>query len=115
MKEHEKLVVWQKAMDLVVEVYRLCNGLPGHEEFALTGQIRRSVVSIPANIAEGSARRTRKEFLQYPYMARTSLAELETHLGIARRVGYFTSLPGAITSLLTEVGRLLNSFITSLK
>lgn len=82
------LTTWQRAMDLVPEVYRLVKKLPHEETFALGAQIRRAVVSIPANIAEGHARQHTKEFLQHLSIARRSLAELWTLLAAAVRLGY---------------------------
>lgn len=90
-KSYEDLVVWQRAIDLVPRVYELLKSFPKHETYALADQIRRAVVSIPANIAEGQARRSKKEFLQHLSIARGSLAELHTLLVVAQRLAYLTA------------------------
>ena len=87
-KPHKKLNVWKTAMQLVVEVYRLTESFPPRETYNLTSQIRRASVSIPSNIAEGAARQTRKEFINYLHTAQGSLSELDTQLEIAVRLGY---------------------------
>ena len=78
-------------MDLVEQVYRLTRGFPKHEVYGLTNQLRRAAVSIPSNIAEGQARRHLKEYLQFLSTAKGSLAELQTQLEIAARLGYLTA------------------------
>ena len=88
VKSFRDLKVWQQAMDLVSKAYELVKTLPREETYALGDQIRRSAVSIPANIAEGHARQHTKEFLQHLSIARGSLAELETLLLICERIGY---------------------------
>jgi four helix bundle protein len=82
------LRVWQAAMDLVAEVYRLTRAFPKNETYGLASQIQRAAVSIPSNIAEGHARDHIKEYLHHLSMAQGSLAELETQLEIAARLGY---------------------------
>ena len=76
-------------MDLVLKVYKGTKRFPGSEAYGLINQIRRAAVSIPSNIAEGAGRRTKKEFIQFLFVARGSLSELETQLEIANRLGYF--------------------------
>jgi len=88
---HEEMEVWQRAVDLVAEVYRLTRRLPKDESANLISQMRRAVASIPANIAEGNARAHSREYLHFLSIARGSLAELDTHLECARRVGYLNS------------------------
>ena len=88
---HRELRVWQEAMDLVSEVYRLTKLFPKEELFGLSAQLRRAAVSVPSNIAEGAARLSRKEFRQYLSVARGSLAEIETQLLIAENLGYGTA------------------------
>ena len=88
MRPHEKLDVWNMAIEFVIVVYRMTETFPSHERFGLTSQIRRSAVSVPANIAEGAARRTSKEFNQFLSHAQGSASELETELLIAFRLGY---------------------------
>jgi|SRR5437660_8510954 len=88
MRPHEKLDVWKKAIELVLSVYAETRQFPMDERFGLTSQIRRAVVSIPANIAEGAARRSRKEFANFLSIAQGSASELETELLIAHRLRY---------------------------
>lgn len=90
-RNYKDLLVWRRAIDLVPEVYSVIRQLPREESFALGDQLRRAVVSVAANIAEGQARRHPKEFLQHLAIAKGSLAELHTLLIIAERLGY---IPG---------------------
>src|SRR5262245_53778948 len=87
-KPHKKLDAWKLSMDLVIDVYQTTNKFPRQEMYGLIDQIRRAMVSIPSNIAEGSARQTQKEFTQYLHMAQGSLSELDTQLELAKRLGY---------------------------
>lgn len=103
-------------MDLVENVYRITQQFPPEEKFGLTSQLRRSAVSIPANIAEGNGRLHRGEYLRSLSIARGSLMELETHLTIAVRLKFLrreSALPA--WNLSQEVGKLLNALITSLR
>ena len=87
-KPHKKLDLWHWAMDIVIEVYKVTEDFPRTESYGLISQIRKSAVSIPSNIAEGAARQTRKEFIQFLYVAQGSLSELDTQLEIARQMRY---------------------------
>lgn len=89
LRSYRDLTVWQRAMELAQEVYRLSRTLPRTEQFALSDQVRRAACSIPSNIAEGYGREYRAEYLKHLSMAQGSLAELETLLMLAARVGYF--------------------------
>jgi four helix bundle protein len=82
------LVVWQRAVDLVPKLYRLLRQFPPEENYALSSQIRRAAVSVPANIAEGQSRQSPKEFLYFLSLAKGSLNELQTLLIIAQRLDY---------------------------
>lgn len=88
---HTRLEVWQRAMDLAEDVYRVARTLPEHERYGLAAQIRRAAVSVPANIAEGAARSTSREFVRFLRISLGSLAELETELLLAARVGIVQS------------------------
>jgi four helix bundle protein len=88
IKSHRDLIVWQKAMVLVTEVYGLTKTFPRDEMYGLTAQIRRAAASVPANIAEGQGRRLGREFHQFLGNSRGSLLELDTHLELVLRVGY---------------------------
>lgn len=115
-KNYRDLEVWQKAMDLVVECYQITKFFPKSEAFGLTSQLQRAAVSIPANIAEGRARQHTKEFIQYISIAHGSLAEFETHIQIANRLGYIGS--EQLIQLLDKtstIGRMLNGLRKSLE
>ncbi len=117
MAQHFKdLIVWQKAMDLVTDVYRVSDRFPKREVYSLTDQIRRAAVSVPSNIAEGQAHFSKAEFVHFLRHSSGSLAELETQLLLAQRLEY--TQPVESTRLLkqvVEVGKLLNGLINSLK
>ena len=115
IQKYEDLIVWQKAIDLVVEVYKLVSLLPSDELYALSNQMKRSAVSIPSNIAEGQERGTAKDFAKFLYIAKGSKAELETQLLICTRLEYL-SQEQTVTAkgLLMEVGKMLNALIHKL-
>ena len=113
---YKELKVWQKAMDLTVEVYKLVKLLPKEETYALSDLMRRAVVSIPSNIAEGQGRNSDKEFIQFLSIARGSLWELETQIEICLRIGYIDqSLATNIYNLMAEISKMLNALSNSLK
>jgi len=113
---YQELLVWQKAVDLTAVIYKLVKKLPKEELFALSDQMRRAVVSIPSNIAEGRDRNTNNEFIHFLTISRGSKAELETQLFICVKVGYLneTEIDEAMI-LCTEVGKMLTSLINKLK
>lgn len=114
-KAHKKLILWHKAVDLVVSVYEGTRRFPTSERFGLAAQMQRAAVSIPSNVAEGAARKGRKEYLQFVYTAWGSLSELDTQVEIAGLLGYLT--PSELSKLQTEmdeVSRLLNGVIAYL-
>ncbi|MBZ5704492.1 MAG: four helix bundle protein [Acidobacteriia bacterium] len=116
MAQHYKdLIAWQKAMDLVSEVYAVTDCFPKREVYSLTDQIRRAAVSIPSNIAEGQAHFNNGEFMHFLRHARGSLAELETQVLIAHRQEYATDsqLQGLVKQI-NEVNRILSGLINSL-
>ena len=116
MKTHKELMVWQKAMELVKEVYRLVRLLPKEELYALSDQMRRAVVSIPSNIAEGNARESEKEFLHFLSIAQGSNAEIETQLLICRELGYIQEDNIHLAFKLNEeVSKMLRALIKKLK
>jgi len=87
--EHKELDVWKYSVDLVMDVYKITLDFPKEETYGLTSQIKRAVVSIPSNIAEGLARQTKREQIQFLYIALGSLSELETQLIISKKLGFF--------------------------
>ncbi|MGE5501990.1 MAG: four helix bundle protein [Ignavibacteriales bacterium] len=113
---YRDLTVWQRAMELTEEAYRVARLLPKTEEYRLTSQLVRAAVSVPANIAEGHARAGRKEFLNFLSIAGGSLAETETLLLLAARVGYVSAAKTAnALARAEEVGRMLTSLKRRLK
>jgi len=85
---HKDLEVYKKSMDLVTTIYKLTNDFPPEEKFGLTSQIRRAAISVPSNIAEGAARKSTKELIQFLYISLGSLSEVETQLDLSRRLDY---------------------------
>lgn len=83
MKIHRSLEVWQRSINFAERVYGLTASFPKNEDYGLTSQLRRAAISIPSNIAEGAARQTKKEFIQFLYMAAGSASEVDTQLEIA--------------------------------
>ncbi len=116
VRHYRDLVVWQKAIAWVEAVYRTAASWPTDERFGLTSQIRRAVVSVPSNIAEGCARRGPAEFLRFLSIARGSLAEAETQFILANRLGYLEQASlDALLSDSDEVSRMLAGLITKLE
>ena len=116
LNSYEDLIVWQKAMDLTVEIYRLVKFLPREETYALSDQMRRAVVSIPSNIAEGHGRNSTREFINFLYIARGSLTEIKTQLQICCRLKYFSESESEYAfNLCNEIYKVLNVLISKLK
>ncbi len=116
MRPHENLEVWKKAVEFVVSVYKQTKDFPSDERFGLTSQLRRASVSIPANIAEGAARQSDKEFLQFLAIAQGSCSEVETELLISSKLGFlpqpeYTELKAETDS----IGRMLVGLSKHLK
>jgi len=110
-----ELVVWQKAMDLVEEVYLLTRLLPKDELYGLVNQMRRAVVSIPSNIAEGNSRQSKNEYIHFLSIARGSKSEIETQLEVCARLDYLkTNQIQKAIELCDEVGKMLNTLIRKL-
>ena len=115
-KSYRDLVVWNKAMELVTNIYRLTQTFPREEIFGLMSQLRRSAVSIPSNIAEGQGRLSKGEFRVFLGNARGSLAELETQILIAQGLDYLKEPDAAgLLDQAAEIGRTLNGLIASTK
>ena len=114
-RRFEDLIVWQKAMDLVVEVYRTTATFPREELYGLSSQLRRAANAVPSKIAEGQGRQTTAEFLRLLSIAYGSLMELETQILIGERLGYIDSERSSrLLEHSAEVGRLMNGLMRSL-
>ena len=116
VESFKDLFVWQKGIELVNNVYKATKKFPKDELYCLTSQIRRSAISIPANIAEGWGRGTTKNYLQFLDIARGSLFELDTLIIIANNQEYLkTENCSEIENKINEIGRMLNALITKLE
>ena len=108
MRGHKDLIAWQKAMELVTEIYSATRTFPKEELYGLVSQLRRAAVSVPSNLAEGYSRNSRNEFHHFVRQARGSLAEIETQVEIAKNLNYVpVEICTALTERIDEVGRLL--------
>lgn len=108
-------MVWRKAMDLVVEIYRLSQTFPSAEKYGLAAQMQRAAVSIPSNIAEGHARKSSGAFINHLSIAAGSLAELETQLMLAERLEFCpVEVSRSLLTCTDEIGRMLSGLKTSL-
>lgn len=111
-RKHHDLVAWQQGIELVKQVYALTDKFPQAEIYGLVAQMRRAAISIPSNIAEGAARQSRREFVQFLVIARGSLSELETHLRISIELGLCLPQPG-LDALIDRLFSLLSGLIRS--
>ena len=114
VESYQDLVAWQKAYDLVLQVYEVSKDFPADERFGLTQQVRRAAVSVPSNIAEGWGRNTRGDYARFVDMARGSIYELQTQLQIARGLGYVDRLH-SVYEQVAEVERIINGLSRALK
>ena len=109
IESYRDLMVWQKAMDIVADIYAITANFPREEIYGLTSQIRRSAISLPSNIAEGHAKGGRKEYAHFVGIAMGSLAELETQMLIAQRLKMLDDKQASVLqSQTTEIGKMLN-------
>lgn len=116
LASYRDLEVWKLGMEVVEEVYRITRAMPSDERFGLTSQSRRAAVSIPANIAEGRSQHTVGGYLRHLGIAGGSLAELETHLILANRLGMLAESQTAPTMAMTgRLGRMLNTLVRRLR
>jgi four helix bundle protein len=114
-QSYKDLVAWQKAMQLVTEIYRITEGFPREEVYGLTSQLRRAAVSVPCNIAEGQGRLTKGEFQQFLGYARGSLLELETLIQVAANLNYLNAAQSnELLCQSAEVGKILNGLLSSI-
>ncbi len=115
INSYRDLIVWEKAINLTVEIYKITENFPKEEIYGLTSQMRRSAVSIPSNIAEGRNRGTRKDFCNFLRIALGSCAELSTQIEIAKKLSKPTLLNYKnAESVLTEIMKMLYTMIKNL-
>ncbi len=115
IRSYEQLKVWQKAMDFVERIYKAVEVFPKKEQYRLTDQLCRAAVSIPSNIAEGSSRKSTKEYARFVSIALGSVAETETQLTIARRLNYMDQETCShLMAAMGEIGRMLNALYAAL-
>ncbi|MBI4166599.1 MAG: four helix bundle protein [Acidobacteria bacterium] len=115
-KGYKDLLVWQKGIELVKETYKLTRDFPSDEKFGLVSQMRRAAVSVPSNIAEGQARHTTKEFIQFISHAEGSLAELETQVIVSTELAYCDAQSAnRAQDLAGELKRMLNALRRTLE
>jgi four helix bundle protein len=113
VKTHKDLEIWQRGIALVEEIYRITKSFPKEEVYGLTSQLRRSAVSYPSNIAEGAARSSKKEYVQFLYVSLGSLSEVETQLMIAARLHYLK--PEGVLAEVEALRRMTLNLIKYLK
>ena len=108
--DFKELKVWQKSMDLTIEIYSLVKCLPREELYGLSDQMRRSAVSIPSNIAEGEGRNSEKDFVRFLAQARGSLWELSTQLDICKRLNYLDENKTSVADgMIIEISKMINA------
>jgi len=116
IRRYADLVAWQKAMELVEEIYGMTKSFPKEETYGLTSQLRRAAISIPSNVAEGHGRRGSREFVHHLSIAHGSLSEVETQVEIAARLGYINEdQQHRFFQLAAETGRVINGLLSSLE
>ena len=116
MHNFRNLTIWLRSIKLVTEIYKLTNTFPGHERFGLTSQMQRAAVSIPTNIAEGSAKTSDKDFVRFLEIALGSLLELETELTIALNLQYIDlQIFENIQNEIIELQKMITGFKNKLK
>jgi four helix bundle protein len=116
LKNYKELKVWQKAYKLCLEIYRITAKFPDEERYGLTSQIRRSVVSIPSNIAEGYGRKTTRDYIRMLYISYGSVCELETQILLAGDLNFIARDElDPLKKRITEIERMLKALITSLE
>ena len=116
MGNFKELLVWKKSIELVTEIYEITSVFPSEEKFGLVSQIRRASVSIPSNIAEGNARRSSADYIQFLKIARGSGAEVETQIIISKNLGFMNDVKcEELTLKTTEIMKMINGLINYLK
>jgi four helix bundle protein len=113
---HKKLDVWKEGVALATEIYKVTESFPKSEIYGITSQMRRAVVSIPSNIAEGAARHSAREFAQFLNIAGGSLSELDTQIEIASNLGYIsTNEKASLEGKMNSISRKLAGLITKVR
>ncbi len=116
MSNFQELKVWQKAHQLVLEIYKTTKKFPSEEKFSLVDQIKRSSSSIPTNIVEGNERKTKNEFIQFLYISKGSCAETKYHLLLSKDLNYISDQDyEKLNQQLTEISKMISSLINYLK
>lgn len=116
MAHFKELIVWQKSINLVTEIYRITEKFPSNEIYGLTSQLRRASVSVPSNIAEGNTRRSKADYLQFLRIARGSCSEIETQIIISKNLGFIDdTIFGTLSFNIIEISKMINGLINSLK
>jgi len=111
MHNFRNLEIWKRSISLVTEIYKLTNSFPQHERYGLTSQMQRAAVSCPSNIAEGSAKSSKKDFVRFLEISLGSLLELETELIVSFNLGYINSARfDEIQASLIELQKMINGF-----
>ena len=115
-KTHKDLIVWQKGVTFVTDIYKYSKSLPDDEKFGIISQLRRAAVSVPTNIAEGAARHSRKEYIQFLYISLGSASEIDTLLIIVENLKYTEGNElSKLQQQTNEIKKMLTSLIKSLK
>ncbi|WDF47227.1 four helix bundle protein [Chryseobacterium sp. KACC 21268] len=116
MAHFKELIVWQKSINLVTEIYRITEKFPSNEIYGLTSQLRRAFVSVPSNIAEGNTRRSKADYLQFLRIARGSCSEIETQIIISKNLGFIDdTIFETLSFNIIEISKMINGLINSLK
>ncbi len=116
MRDFRKIMAWEKADDLVVLIYEASKAFPKEERYGLTSQLRRAVVSVAANIAEGSGKQYLKEFRHFLYIARASLSEVEYYIHLSHRLGYLNGEKvGKLEEARQEAAKILQGLINAVE
>jgi len=116
IRPHRRLNVWQKSMELVRDIYQITSKFPKNEEYGLSSQMRRAAVSVPSNLAEGAARKGKKEFRHFLSIAQGSLSELDTQIELAHMLGYVAGQRHReLMSKMTEISKMLYGLAKTLK
>jgi four helix bundle protein len=116
VKGFRDLLVWQQSMALAEDIYQFTSNFPKSEVYGLTSQLRRAIVSVPSNIAEGQGRNSTGEYIQFLGVAKGSLAEVETQLELANRLGWLNSAErGRLISRASEISRMFTGLISKLR